>query len=136
MVGVLIVTHSPLAKALLESSQMIIGEDIKQCCAHTLILGQDMSDFEGKFNVYLDTLDDGDGVLVMVDLFAGTPANVAMRSMKDKNFECLSGVNLGMVVEALTSRNYLSLNDVKKAALEAGKLSIVDIREKIMEGGK
>lgn len=133
MVGILIATHSLLSEALIESSRMIMGEQIEKCETMALTLGEDLEDFEEKFCRRLDALDEGDGVLVMVDLFAGTPANTAMRSMRERNFECISGVNLAMVLEALASRNYQSLKEVKEAALEAARQSIVDVG-KIVKG--
>lgn len=134
MIGVLIMTHSILGSALMESSKMILGEDIRKCFAHTLTLGEDIEEFEERFCELLDLLDDGDGVLVMTDLFAGTPANVAMRSMRERRFQCISGVNLGMVLEVLTVRDGQSLEEVKNAALQAAKDSVVDVSGRVRGG--
>lgn len=134
MIGILVVTHSPLANALIESSKMIAGEEINQCEALTLTLGEDLDVFNSNFLQAVDSVDSGDGVLVLVDLFAGTPANVAMRAMRNRKFECISGVNLGMLLEVLTSRTFMTMEDLKSAAKEAGKSTIVDIGEKLFGG--
>ena len=134
MIGVLIVTHSPLADALLESSKMIGGDDIENCKTLTLTLGEDLEAFSDRFVSLVDSLNDGDGVLVLADLFAGTPANIAMRNMKERNFECISGVNLGMLLEVLSARNFMSMEELKKTAIHSAQLSIVDIGEKLFGG--
>lgn len=134
MIGILVVTHSPLASALIESSKMIAGDEIKQCEALVLTLGEDLDDFSLRFQKAIEDVDSGEGVLVLVDLFAGTPANVAMRAMRNRRFECITGVNLGMLLEVLTSRTFMTMEELKKAAIEAGKSTIVDIGEKLFGG--
>ena len=131
MIGVLIVTHSPLAKALLESSKMIAGDILENCEWLTLNLGEDLDEFANEFQEKLNLLDSDEGVLVLVDLFSGTPANIAMRALRNNKFECVSGVNLGMLLEVLTSRYYMKLDELKEVAIQAGKDTIVDISGKL-----
>lgn len=131
MIGVFIITHSPLAKALIESSKMIAGDNLENCDWLTLNLGEDLDEFANKFQEKLDLLDLGEGVLVLVDLFSGTPANIAMRALRNRNFECVSGVNLGMLLEVLTSRSYMTLDELKEVAIQAGKDTVVDISGKL-----
>ncbi len=134
MVGILVVSHEPLASALLESAKMIMGDTLPQCDAHTLILGQDLDAFESELLRKAAMLDGGEGVLVLADLFAGTPANTAMRAMRERTLALVSGVNLGMLIEALSCREGASIDEVRDAALEAAHASIVDIGGKLPQG--
>lgn len=131
MIGILVATHSPLASSLIESCKMIMGDHILNCRSICLTLGEDLENYETEFVRHLDELDEGEGVLVLVDLFAGTPANIAMRGLKHRNYECVSGVNLGMLLEVLSSRTCQSLDILKKTAFDAGRETIVDISGKV-----
>jgi PTS system mannose-specific IIA component len=127
MVGVLIITHGPLASALLESSAMLIG---KNDHVETLSLaeGCDMTELNSRILESVQRLDTGSGVLILTDLFAGTPSNLvlrAYRSIKTK-CECISGTNLPMVLEALEDRER-SLDEIKKSIISEGKDAIRDL---------
>ena len=71
------------------------------------------------------------GVLVLADLFAGTPANVALRNLRQESYEVITGANLAMVIEAISNREDATLEEVKENAMQAARVSMVDIKEKL-----
>ena len=131
MVGVLLIAHGALAQSLVESAKMIMGDDIPNYRALQLEIGADLEQYKNEFLTAVRELNTGDGVLVLADLFAGTPANTALQNLRQEGYGLLTGANLAMVVEALSNRDGMTLEEVKEAALEAAKASMVDINQKL-----
>ena len=131
MVGVLLIAHGALAQALVESAKMIMGDDILNYRALQLEIGADLEQYKNEFLTAVRELNNGDGGLVLADLFAGTPANTALQNLHQEGYGLLTGANLAMVVEALSNRDGMTLEEVKEAALEAAKASMVDINQKL-----
>ncbi|MBQ9941684.1 MAG: PTS mannose transporter subunit IIC [Christensenellaceae bacterium] len=127
----MIVSHAPLANALIESAKMIMGEELPPCDYLHLVLGQDMEAFDTMLDDKLSKLDDGDGVLVLADLFAGSPGNAVAYRLNRPNLELVTGANLGMVIEALSADEETTLAELKDIVIEAGRVSIVDVGEKM-----
>ncbi len=136
MVGVLLTAHGALAPAYLQSARMIAGEDLPHCAALELTPGEDLELYKARFLQAVRSLDGGEGVLVLADLFAGTPANVALQNLPQERYGLVTGANLGMVIEALSCREGAALSELKERALLAARTSIVDMNEKfgIKEG--
>ena len=131
MVGVLLIAHGALAQSLVESAKMIMGDDIPNYRALQLEIGADLEQYKSDFLTAVRELNTGDGVLVLADLFAGTPANTALQNLRQEGYGLLTGANLAMVVEALSNRDGMTLEEVKEAALEAAKASMVAINQKL-----
>jgi len=72
----------------------------------------------------IKALDSGHGVLVLTDMFGGTPSNLSLSFLKEKKVEVLTGVNLPMVVEVAQNRDRLTLSELGEKAQEAGRKSI------------
>ena len=131
MVGILLIAHAQLAQAFVESAKMIMGEEIPNYKALPLSLGEDLDEYRDRFLDAAHSLDEGDGVLVLADLFAGTPANVALQNLQAERYGLLTGANLAMAIEALSNRDGASLTEVKENALQAARVSLVDINERL-----
>lgn len=131
MVGVLLIAHGALAQSLVESAKMIMGDDIPNYRALQLEIGADLEQYKSDFLTAVRELNTGDGVLVLADLFAGTPANTALQNLRQEGYGLLTGANLAMVVETLSNRDGMTLEEIKEAALEAAKASMVDINQKL-----
>lgn len=130
MISILIVTHGYLCEGLIKSSELIIGKEEK-LSAISLCEGDDNIKFRDKIKSEINELDDGSGVLVLTDLFGGTPSNSVAANMKNLNFECITGVNLPILIEALSSRKQLNLGELVKSCLLVGNNSIFNLREKL-----
>jgi len=134
MIGVLIVTHGDLGKELLKSAELIVG---KQNNVATLGLfhGDSMDGFREKITKTIKELEEGEGVLVFVDLYGGSPSNATAMNMKkffkNTKFECITGVNLPMVLEALMSRSSYNLESLKEHCIQTGLLGIRDLYQQL-----
>lgn len=119
MVGILIATHGEFAAGLLSAVELIAGkqEKIETIGLHH---GDGIEEFEEKVNIALDTLDEGDGVIVFVDILGGTPSNVIFRSLARKKFRAIAGVNMAMVVQAVMMREEMTEEEVYETVMEVG----------------
>ncbi|MDK2801687.1 MAG: mannose system component [Clostridiales bacterium] len=134
MIGVLIVTHGDFGKELLKSAELIVGN---QNHAMTLGLfhGDSVDNLRESIAKAIETLDEGDGVLVFVDLYGGSPSNATAMNMEktltSSRFECITGVNLPMVLEALTMRTSYTLEHLKEHCKQIGHLGIKDLYQEL-----
>jgi mannose PTS system EIIA component len=128
MIHVLVVSHGDLGKSLITSAEMIAGP-LEEVSAISLLPSENLDTFGEKLDKHLDTLGDKE-VLVLIDLFGGTPCNVAARAMARPNVESVSGANLPMLLEVvLSGRGQAnSAKDLADMAEVAGRKSIKNIR--------
>ena len=113
MVGIVVVTHGELGKELLGAAELIAGKQEK-----VVPLGLHADDaieaLPGRIDEAIESIGDADGVLVLVDLFGGSPGNATLRCLAERNFECISGANLPMLLEVLMLREGMSAKDLAK----------------------
>ena len=105
MIGVLIVTHGEIGRTLLESATQILGGPPRQVATLAVWRQDDPDDLVLRGGELLAQIDDGEGVLVLTDLFGATPGNVVSRLLQDGRVEGVSGVSLPMLLRVLTGRN-------------------------------
>lgn len=97
MIGKLILTHGGLARELLSAAQVISGR-MAGFEALSLDWNDTFEEARSKVRAALDRLDDGEGVLILTDMYGGTPSNVAVTFLGSRKVEVLTGVNLPMVL--------------------------------------
>lgn len=123
MVGLLIITHSHLAKELLEAARFIIGSvEAAECIS--IETAKDNKKLRNIIKSKIKSLDQGKGVLILVDMFGGTPSNLALSFLQKDSAEVVTGVNLPMVLAIAHNRKGKSLAQVADIAKSAGKRSI------------
>ncbi|WP_461834405.1 PTS sugar transporter subunit IIA [Desulfothermus sp.] len=122
MVGVLIVTHLDLGEKLLEVAELIMGKQ-ELTKALTIDTAKPMEEILGDIQISVKELDVGDGVIILTDMFGGTPSNLSFSLLKTNNLEVITGVNLPMVLKIFSSRNLL-LKELASEAKLAGKQGI------------
>ncbi|MBI4124165.1 MAG: PTS sugar transporter subunit IIA [Betaproteobacteria bacterium] len=105
MIGVLIVTHGEIGTALLASAAQILGAPPQQVATLSVWRQDDPDDLVLRAQELLEGIDDGDGVLVLTDIFGATPGNVVSRLLQNGRVEGVSGVSLPMLLRVLTGRN-------------------------------
>lgn len=134
MVAVLLVTHGDLAQALMSSAALIMGE-AALIESHGLYHGDSVDNLKDTIKeaiIRLSECSQGDGVLILTDLFGGSPSNAAARAMHELqdsvHCECITGVNLPILLEVATSKTFMKLEELKQHALEVGGNSILDLR--------
>ena len=119
MIGVLLVTHGEIGTSLLASAAQILGAAPAQVATLSVWRQDDPDDLVLRARELLERIDDGDGVLVLTDIFGATPGNVVSRLLQDGRVEGVSGVSLPMLLRVLTGRNG-SLRGAVERALSGG----------------
>lgn len=124
MVGILILSHGALARELLASARVISG-DLPGFEALTLAWHDSVEEARHKVSAAVSRLDQGDGVLVLTDMYGSTPSNVAAHFRQAGRVEVVAGVNLPMVVRlgCLTTHG-MSLTEMAEWICEKGRSSI------------
>jgi PTS system mannose-specific IIA component len=102
MVGVVVATHGELAEVLLRTVEGVCGP-IERSRAVTVSHATEMDAARAELAEAIKAVDDGDGVLVLTDMFGGTPANLALTFL-DEKIEVVTGVNLPMLTKLTTCR--------------------------------
>ena len=102
MVGLVVATHGKLAEELLRTAEGIVGR-LEQCEAVTVVSSSSMEEARARLADAIHRVDAGDGVLVLTDMFGGTPANLALTFL-DEKVEVVTGVNLPMILKLATAR--------------------------------
>jgi mannose PTS system EIIA component len=124
MIGVLIVSHGDIGTSLLTSASQILGEPQAQVATLSVWRADDVDDLVLRARELMESLDSGDGVLVLTDIFGATPGNVVSRLLEDGRIEGVSGVSLPMLLRVLTGRND-SLAAAVQRALSGGVEGLV-----------
>lgn len=120
MIGLVIVTHSRLAEEFRVALEHIVGpqEQIATLCI------EPEDEPEGRRDEILSLIrevDTGDGVVLMTDMFGGTPSNLAISVLEEANVEVVAGVNLPMLIKFASIRGEAQMADAVNEALEAGR---------------
>jgi mannose PTS system EIIA component len=102
MVGLVVATHGVLAAELIRTAEGIVGK-LERAQPVSIGAGSSMEEARAALGDAIRAVDDGDGVLVLTDMFGGTPANLALTFL-DGNIEVLTGVNLPMLLKLATCR--------------------------------
>jgi len=132
MIGLVLVTHGRLAEEFVEALQHVVGP---QENTRTVSIGPD-DDMELRRQEIMDQVsevDSGDGVILLTDMFGGTPSNLAISIMDKANVEVVAGVNLPMLIKLAKARQTESLQDAAREAQESGR-KYINIASKLLSG--
>jgi PTS system mannose-specific IIA component len=124
VIGILLVTHGEIGTALVTSASQILGNAPKQVATLSVWRHDDPDDLVLRARELLDTLDAGDGVLILTDIFGATPGNVVSRLLRDGRIEGVSGLSLPMLLRVVTGRNG-SLSGAVQRAMTGGAEGVV-----------
>ena len=133
MVGIVVATHGRLAEELLSTAEGIVGV-LPQ--ARPVSIGADasMEEQRARLGEAIQAVDSGDGVLVLTDMFGGTPTNLAMSLLDPGRIEVVTGVNLPMLIKFANLRGDGTLHEVAKRLAAQGRDSIQSASD-LLEGG-
>ena len=120
MIGLVLVTHGNLAVEFVSAMQHVVG---KQDQVEAVCIGpeDDMEMRRAEILEKVGKVDSGSGVVVLTDMFGGTPSNLAISIMSRANVEILAGMNLPMLIKIASLRKEKNLKDTVEGAQEAGK---------------
>jgi len=132
MIGMVLVTHGRLAEELRLAMEHVVGS---QKNVDTVCIGpdDDIENRRAEIEACICRCDQGDGVVLLTDMFGGTPSNLAISMMERKGVEVIAGVNLPMLVKLAKVREERSLPDAIAMAQEAGR-KYVTIASRVLAG--
>ena len=137
MIGIIVITHGRLAEELIAATEHVVGPQIG---VRAISIGAD-DDIERRRQDLLDAVaqvETGAGVIMLTDMFGGTPSNLAISIMDMARLEVVSGVNLPMLIKLARVRAETSLEEAATAAQDAGRkyISVASrvLAEKASEG--
>ena len=135
MIGILIVTHRRLGDALIEAAEFILNDRPEAMEAISIDINQKAEKLRGKIKNGIKKVKSEDGVLILTDMFGGTPSNLSYSFLEEGRIEVLSGANLPMVIKAAELRKEKSLNELAQTLEAFGKRSI-SLASGILKGNK
>lgn len=133
MIGMVLVTHGRLAEEFIAALEHVVGE---QQQVRAVCIGPD-DDMEQRRNDILrsvSAVDDGSGVVVLTDMFGGTPSNLAISIMDRAKVEVIAGVNLPMLIKLASVRNHERLPQAVTAARDAGQ-KYINVASSLLSDG-
>ena len=120
MIGLVLVTHGALANEFKSALEHVVGP---QDFCETIAIGPDdnMENRRNDILAAIDKADDGAGVIILTDMFGGTPSNLAISVMQNRDVEVIAGVNLPMLVKLGRIRGEMTMQEAVAMAQEAGR---------------
>ncbi len=134
MIGLVLVTHGRLAEEMISATEHVVGaqRNIRAICIGP---DDDMEQRRSDIVQAVREVDDGDGVILLIDMFGGTPSNLAISIMDKPNVEVIAGVNLPMLIKLASARASESLADAVASAQEAGR-KYINVASALLAGPK
>ena len=135
MIGILIVSHRQLGDALIDCVEFIQGERPEALASVSIDLRENAAELRTKIQKGIRHVDKKNGVLILTDMFGGTPSNLSYSFLEEGSVEVISGVNLPMVVKAVSMRKNKNLSELATLLESFGKKSI-SLASGILKGNK
>lgn len=134
MIGLVVVTHGRLAEELIAALEHVVGpqQNIAAVCIGP---DDDMEQRRAQILECVATAEEGNGVVVLTDMFGGTPSNLAISIMGRASVEVIAGVNLPMLIKLASVRMTASLDDAARSAQEAGR-KYINIASRLLTQGE
>lgn len=120
MIGLILVTHGKLAEEFVAAMTHVVGQ---QDAVKAICIGpeDDMEVRRADIGAAVKAVESGAGVIILTDLFGGTPSNLAISLMKRGEVEVIAGINLPMLIRLAKARGCIGLNQAVIAARDAGR---------------
>ena len=122
-VGALVVTHGQLGQELVSAAQAIVGE-ISYLAAVSIGWNDDVDESKKKIEQAVAEVDQGKGVIILTDMFGGTPSNLSLPLLKRNELEIVTGVNLPMVIKVANQSGTDSLSELVTKVKKQGQSHI------------
>lgn len=120
MIGLILVTHGRLAEQFVQAMEHVVGP---QANVATVCIGpnDDMEQRRAEIANAIDEVESGSGVIILTDLFGGTPSNLAISLLDAGRVEVIAGINLPMLIRLAGARKSMSVVEAVEAAQTAGR---------------
>jgi len=123
-IGIIVVAHADYGSALLRTTEFIMGCSLTGCSSISIDSAFEATKTIQRLTDAVELLDEGSGVLILTDMFGGTPTNLSLSLLSKYKIEVVTGVNLPMLLKVFSER-HKSLAELAEIAGEAGKSGIV-----------
>jgi mannose PTS system EIIA component len=123
MIGALVVTHGHLGQELVAAAEMIVGE-ISHIQAVSIGWHDDVNDARKDIEKRIAEVENGKGVLILTDMFGGTPSNIALSFHDPGKVDVVTGVNLPMIIKIAGQKEGEDLNSLARIVRDQGRSSI------------
>ena len=124
MVGVVVVTHCHLAAEMICAAQLVVGEELKQFCPVSIDPKEGSEEIREKIIAAIRKVDEGHGILILTDMYGGTPSNISLSFLEEKRIEVITGVNLPMLLKLATYQNDMDLEALAAFITDYGQRNI------------
>ncbi len=132
MIGMVLVTHGRLADEFIAALEHVVGPQ-RNVAAVCIGPEDDMEQRRREIIEQVSRVDDGAGVVVLTDMFGGTPSNLAISIMDRAKIEVIAGMNLPMLIKLASVRNTEKLGDAVASAREAGR-KYINVASQLLAG--
>ena len=123
MIGALVVTHGNLGQELVAAAEMIVGE-ILHIRAVSIGWHDDVNDAHDDIERRISEVENGKGVLILTDMFGGTPSNIALSFHNPGKVDIVTGVNLPMIIKIAGQKEEDTLDSLSRIVRDKGRSSI------------
>ena len=123
MIGALVVSHGHLAHELVAAAEMIVGE-ISHIQAVSIGWHDDVNDTHKEIARHIASVDAGTGVLILTDMFGGTPSNIAFSFHDPGKVEVVTGANLPMIIRIASQKGDETLHGLAQTVRDSGRSNI------------
>ncbi len=132
MIGLVLVTHGRLAEEFVAALEHVVGPQ-ERIAAICIGPDDDMEQRRQDILTAVQTVDGGDGVVLLTDMFGGTPSNLAISIMEKAPVEVIAGLNLPMLIKLASIRDDATIDEAVEAAREAA-VKYINIASKLLNG--
>ncbi|MBL23485.1 MAG: PTS fructose transporter subunit IIA [Rhodospirillaceae bacterium] len=133
MIGVVLVTHGRLAEEFLAAVEHVVGPQT-HFAAISIGADDDMDQRRQEIIESAKEVDMGDGIILLTDMFGGTPSNMAISLLDQDKIDVIAGVNLPMLIKLVSIRAEKSLPEVVEESQEAGR-KYINVASELLSGG-
>ncbi len=135
MIGIVVVTHCQLGEELIGAAEFIIGNRPASLESVSIDLNENAEKLRNKISKGIKNVKGKEGVLILTDMFGGTPSNLSYSFLEEGRIEVLSGVNLPILIQAASMREKMKLDELGTNLESFGKKSI-SLASGILKGNK
>lgn len=135
MTGILLVTHANLGSALIETIEFILGKTQENLSCVSINIQENPDALRKKIKKGISKVRSDNGVIILTDMFGGTPSNLSYSFLEEGQVEVISGVNLPILLKAVTARSKMDMETLTLSLVEHGKKSI-SLASGILKGTK
>jgi len=135
MIGIVIVTHKQLGDALIDAAEFILGARPDGVVSVSININENADKLREKISEGIKNVNMKEGVLILTDMFGGTPSNLSYSFLEEGRTEVISGVNLPILIKAINTRKDMDISKLAQCIETYGKKSI-SLASSILKGNK